>query len=291
MSALLSPLARPIHTEVAGDIESAWKDNAYLSFWDPSQRLFGTVHVSTSFNAEGRRARASLSVDGVGIEISEELPPGSFAGQAIQFDLDTGTATITSPELTVTLCATERLALADFTPGQVFPPMGGAPLHHYQATVDVRGRCRVGGRDFELNASGIRDRTWGCRDESIGIREYVWLFATFGEYSVTAIRFIGAEGFDRTDGFVLGADDSRGIDAIELTRDASGLYAEATLRLADGDSLTVRSTDRLGGFWVPMGWERRGPTMSAYDEFCAFCTGDGAKGFGVAEHGTVRMLY
>ena len=52
-----------------GDGKAAWKDNAYVSFWDPAQRAFGTLHVSTSPNAEGRRARVSLSVDGTVVEV------------------------------------------------------------------------------------------------------------------------------------------------------------------------------------------------------------------------------
>jgi hypothetical protein len=40
-----------------------------------------------------------------------------------------------------------------------------------------------------------------------------------------------------------------------------------------------------------MGSERRGPTMSAYDEFAAFASADGRSGFGLAEHGVVRRLF
>jgi hypothetical protein len=40
-----------------------------------------------------------------------------------------------------------------------------------------------------------------------------------------------------------------------------------------------------------MGWERSGPTLSAYDEFCALRTADGAVGFGLVEQGIVKRLF
>ena len=81
------------------------------------------------------------------------------------------------------------------------------------------------------------------------------------------------------------------VRAIGVVRDASGLCAEARFTLDDGERLALRSQGRQGGFWIPMSWERHGPTMSAYDEFAPFRTADGQEGFGVAEHGNVRQLY
>lgn len=285
------PLAKPVHESVPdGERDAAWKDNAYISFWDPDAAAFGTVHVSTSPNAEGRRARASIFVAGASAEVIEPLEPGSFASESINFGLD-GQVTVDAPTLTARLSATPRLALADYTPGAVIPPMGGEPVHHYQQTVDLAGPCTVEGREVDLAATGIRDRTWGYRDESLNIREYVWFFATFPDFSVTAMRFSADDDVDRVDGFVLTEDGASGIDGIAVTRDASGLCAEVRFALADGGELALGSLGRRGGFWVPMGWERRGPAMSSYDEFCAFRTGDGTEGFGVAEHGSVRQLF
>jgi hypothetical protein len=285
------PLAQPPHTTVAeGDGTSAWKDNAYVSFWDSQQRAFGTLHVSTSPNAEGRRARMSMSVDGVLVEVIEDLAPASFRSESIEFDL-AGRITVDSPDLAVNLELSPRLALGDYTPGAVIPPMGGAPVHHYQRTVDLSGPCRIRDRELTLHATGIRDRTWGYRDESLGISEYVWFFMTFPTFSVTAMRFWGDNDFDRTDGMVLRESGARHITKIEVVRDASGLCAEARFETEAGERLAMRSQGRDGGFWIPMSWERHGPTMSAYDEFCPFKMPDGTLGYGVAEHGNVRQLH
>jgi len=285
------PLAQPTHETVPeGDGKAAWKDNAYVSFWDPSQDAFGTLHVSTSPNAEGRRARMSLSVDGTAIEVIEDLDPASYKSESIEFDL-AGRVTVDHPDLSLTLDLTPRLALADYSPGAVIPPMHGAPVMHYQQTVDLTGPCVIKGRETTLNATGIRDRTWGYRDESANIKEYFWFFATFEDFSLTAMRFFADDVPERTDGFLLTEDGTRSVKTIGVVRDASGLCAEARFGLDDGETLAMRSEGRRGGFWIPMSWERHGPTMSAYDEFCAFRLPDGREGFGVAEHGNVRQLY
>jgi hypothetical protein len=285
------PLKQPPHDTIPeGDGKAAWKDNAYVAFWDPGQRAFGTLHVSTSPNAEGRRARVSMSVDGTVVEVIEELPPASFKGNAIEFDL-AGRMTVDHPELQLEATVTPRLQIADYTPGQVIPPMGGAPLHHYQVTVDVTGSCSLRGKTIALDATGIRDRTWGYRDESTNITEYFWFFATFTDWSITAMRFFAHDVPERTDGFVITQDGLRAVREIGVVRDASGLCAEARFALDDGTQLALRSQGRKGGFWIPMSWERHGPTMSAYDEFASFKTADGQEGFGVAEHGNVRQLY
>jgi hypothetical protein len=108
------------------------------------------------------------------------------------------------------------------------------------------------------------------------------------------MRFTGDAGFDRTQGFVLSQDSARPIEGLEVTRDPAGLCAAATFAQAGADPIEVRSTGRRGGFWIPMGSERRGPAMSAYDEFCGFHAAGGVEeeeGFGLAEHGTVRRLF
>jgi hypothetical protein len=285
------PLQQPLHDTVPeGDGSTAYKDNAYVSFWDPAQRTFGTLHVSTSPNAEGRRARLSMSVDGTAVEVIEELAPASYKADSIEFDL-AGRVKVDHPDLRLDATLVPRLQIADYTPGQVIPPMGGAPVQHYQVTVDLTGTCELRGNRFDLNATGIRDRTWGYRDESVNITEYFWFFATFPEWSITAMRFFANDVPERTDGFVLTADETRRITSIGVVRDASGLCAEARFGLEDGEELRLRSEGRQGGFWIPMSWERHGPAMSAYDEFAAFRTPSGQEGFGVAEHGNVRQLY
>jgi hypothetical protein len=40
-----------------------------------------------------------------------------------------------------------------------------------------------------------------------------------------------------------------------------------------------------------MGPERRGPTLSAYDEFLELVTPDGERGHGFIEHASLRRLF
>jgi len=284
------PLAQPIRTDdPAGP--SPWRDNAFLSFWDPIREIFGTLHVSTSPNAGGRRARLSVSVDGLHREVIEPLEPGSFRSESMSFDLESGRGTAAAPGIELDVATTPLFTLADFRSKEVIPRMGTEPLQHFQTTVGVSGHCRIDGHETAIDGRGIRDRTWGHRDESVNISEYVWLFATFDDFTVTAMRFHNDSGHNVTDGFVLGAHECRPVEGLTLTRDAAGLCAGAALKLADGDSLELRSGGRRAGFWVPMGDERDGPTMSCFDEFAPFTAADGRAGFGLAEHGVVRRLY
>jgi hypothetical protein len=156
--------------------------------------------------------------------------------------------------------------------------------------VSVTGRCRIGEEELAIDAVDIQDRTWG-RDESVGIVEYAFFFLTFATFSITAMRFIGSEGFNRTDGFLLTESAAEPIEALSITRDPAGLCAAVEFQPHTGEALQARSLGRRGGFWVPMGPERRDPAMSAYDEFAPFRTAGGETGFGIAEHGTVRQLF
>jgi hypothetical protein len=89
---------------------------------------------------------------------------------------------------------------------------------------------------------------------------------------------------------VLRERDTEVVKSIGVIRDASGRCAGAIFELENGEEWPARSLWRKGGFWIPMSWERHGPTMSAYDEFAPFPLADGTEGFGVAEHGFVRKL-
>lgn len=142
-----------------------------------------------------------------------------------------------------------------------------------------------------IDGRGIRDRTWGHRDESVNISEYAWIFVTFADFSVTVMRFLGDGGHDVTDGFVLDEHGCQPVDGMALTRDATGLCAGVVLSRNGGHVFEMRSNGRRAGFWVPMGEERAGPAMSCFDEFASFTTTGGRAGFGLAEHGVVRRLF
>lgn len=284
------PLAEPVHGPVP-DGRPPWKDNAFLTFWEPENHVFGNVHVSTSPNAEGRRARITAYVGGRLTEIVEDLKPGTFTGDSVAFGLDEPT-TISGPGLSGELRSTPLFALADYTAGSVIPPLvPGEPLHHYQRAARVHGTLTLDGRSVEINGHGFRDRTWGYRDESANISEYIALMFTFPEHAYSVIRLRGADGADLTEGYTLTEDASTRITAVSVTRDASSLLAHTTLGIDGGDEVTLSRRHRHGGFWLPMGWERHGPTMGAYDEFFEVQDASGNSGFGMAEHGIVRHLY
>jgi len=54
-------------------------------------------------------------VDGIVTELIETLDPGTFASESIAFDL-AGRITVDSPDLSMALDVTQRLALANFSP-------------------------------------------------------------------------------------------------------------------------------------------------------------------------------
>jgi hypothetical protein len=272
------------------DGRPAFRDNAYLGFWDGGGEVIGAFHVSTSPNAEGRRARISLAAGGRPVEVVEPLDPGTYTSTSIDFDLDRR-ITVDSPALSGEIICTPVFAVADYSTGSIIPPLiPEEPLQHYQQAARVQGRFTVAGRDVEIDGFGMRDRTWGYRDESVSIAEYVAVTAVFPGFALTCMRFAGPDGSDRTEGYRLGRT-AEPFAAMGITRDASGLLAAAHLTLAGGEALEMVVGERLGGFWVPMGWERRGPTMSAYDEFDWVQTADGTEGVTLTEQGVVRRLF
>ena len=290
LTSVWGPLSEPIHTEPLPKGRPAFRDNAYLGFWDRGGEVVGAFHVSTSPNAEGRRARLSLAAGGRVTEVVEPLEPYSFTSASIGFDLDRR-ITVDGPGLAGELTCTPLFALADYSKGSIIPPLiPDEPLQHFRRAARVQGRFSLGGRDVTIDGFGIRDRTWGYRDESVSIAEYIAVTAVFDDFALTTMRFVGADGTDRTEGYRLG-ETAEPVAALGVTRDASGLLAAAHLTMDGGAPLELRVTGRLGGLWVPMGWERRGPTMSAYDEFDRARSSDGAEGVTLTEQGVVRRIF
>lgn len=285
-------LAHPIRQDHPGKGKPPWKDNAYVGFWDPHNDVYGVVHVSTSPNAEGRRARASVSVRGRTAEVVETLEPGTWVSESITFDPQ-GRLEVRTADFTAALDMGLRGPYCDYSKGGAVPHLEDSePLRHLQGAVTVHGKVRVGDETATMAGAGIRDRTWGFRDESAQFPEYFALVLDFGDRMTSTMRFArpgGGEsvtdGYLMSDGVPVGADQLSG-----LTRDASGLFAAAQVTTSEGEVLDVRRHERRAGFWVPMGWERQGPTMSSYDEFFTFRTGDGRIGNGMVEQGIVRML-
>jgi len=288
-------LAEPLHGPVP-DGRPAYKDNAYLVFWSDDRDVLGVVHFSTSPNAEGRRARFSISIGGKAIEIIEDLDPFTYCSDSLEFGLDDA-ITVDTPQLSGTLRSTPLFAAADYTEGQVIPVLvAGEPVEHHQQAAMVTGRFSLeDGSVLEFTGRAMRDRTWGYREESANIAEYLAILVVFDDHALTVMRFKSTDGTDVTDGFLL-PDASSGrpverLTGMTVTRDAAGLLAAVDVNFADGSTRLYESAGRAGGFWVPMGWTRSGPTMSAFDEFVALRGPDGNEAFGMAEHGIVRNLF
>jgi hypothetical protein len=285
------PLSEPIHNDVPADAPP-WRDNAFLIFFDPRHELYGTLHVSTSPNAEGRRARVSIQLGERMIELVEPLEPGSFTSQSISFDAG-ASFEITSERVSGTVTTVPLFALADYTGDNspaAFNLDKDRPLMHYQRAATVTGSLTIDGQQLEIAGTGFRDRTWGFRDESSSVAEYFGFMFVFDDFAVTAMRLLGGDDSDVTLGF-RASEDAVPVTGIELTRDASGLFASTRIEFAEGPPLEARLTRRTAGFWCPMGWERRGPTLGAYDEFCELRSGTGERGLGLIEQGVVKRLY
>jgi hypothetical protein len=284
------PLAHPIRSEPVTDDAPPWKDNSYLAFWDPEQQINGVVHVSTSPNAAGRRARASLQIGGATAEIAEDLEAGTFKSASIELDLE-GRVSVRTPEMTIEIEMAPRGVAADYTAGAAIPELvPGEPLQHFQQAAIVTGRVSLGDAESEVDAVGLRDRTWGYRDESQMWPEYIALIADLDGEMLSVMKFLGTDGGTKTDGYLLGSAPRKATTFTDIARDGSGLFAGATIGFEDGETLALRAAQRTGGFWVPMGWERVGPTMSAFDEVLELRAPDGRGGHGFVEQGIVRRL-
>ena len=285
------PLAEPIHADAAGPDEPTWKDNAYLSFWDVANRVFGTLHLSTSPNGEGaRRARCSVFANGEVIEIVETLEPGSFTSESIEFGFG-GTVTVTHPDLKAQLVNAPLFTPADYSLTDLIPALvPGKPLQHFQQGCTVRGTFTINGIARTMDGFGMRDRTWGFRDEAAQWVEYAGLIAVFDGVFVTAMKFLGNDGVVKADGFVITEDGPTAITEIGFRRTAAAQFLQATLGLANGGKRVVTMTSREAGFFVPMGKETDGPAFGTYDDFMTLdCAG--AKGAGLFEQGIVHRVF
>lgn len=285
------PLAEPVHTDAAGPDDPVWKDNAYLSFWDVENDLVGTLHVSTSPNGQGaRRARASVSVAGHSVEVVEELPVGAFTSDSIHFGLD-GTVRVDHPDVALDVVNRPLFVPADFAANGSIPALvPGQPLQHYQQGTTVTGTVAVGDVRRDVNALGMRDRTWGFRDESSQWVEYIGVVGVFEDRFLTVLKFLGSDGSLAADGFLIDGSGSTALEDLHITRDAAARFVSARLDRPDGTTATVTSTRRIGGFWVPMGREQEGPALGTYDDFLGFEL-EGVAGAGFVEQATLHRVF
>ena len=285
------PLSEPIHTDIP-DGARPWRDNAFVAFWDADRDVVGTLHTSTSPNAEGRRARFSVQTAGRTIELMEDLEPGSFSSESISFNAG-AEFSISSDRVQGTITTTPLFALADYTGDrspEAFSLDKEQPLMHYQRAATATGELVIDGQPIAIDGNAFRDRTWGYRDESASVAEYFGCWFILPSLAVTSMKLRGASSAEMVLGNVL-EEKATVISSASLARDASGLFAATSIETVDGRTLELRLAERRAGFWCPMGIERTGPTLSAFDEFFTVRTPDGEEGFGMCEQGILKTVF
>jgi hypothetical protein len=285
------PLSEPIHTDIP-DGARPWRDNAFVAFWDADRDVVGTLHTSTSPNAEGRRARFSVQTGGRTIELIEDLEPGSFSSESISFNAG-AEFSIATDRVSGTITTTPLFALADYTGDrspEAFSLDKEQPLMHYQRAATATGELVIDGQPIALDGNAFRDRTWGYRDESASVAEYFGCWFILPSLAVTSMKLRGSSSSEMVLGNVL-EDTATVISSASLTRDASGLFAGSSIETVDGRTLEFRIGERRAGFWCPMGIERTGPTLGAFDEFFTVRTPAGEEGFGMCEQGILKTVF
>ena len=284
-------LSEPIHADAAGAGDPVWKDNAYLSFWDCAAQVFGTVHVSTSPNApDTRRARFSVSVAGRTTEVVETLDAGTFSSDSIHFGLD-GRVRVEHPSVRAELVNAPLFVAADYTVNNAIPALGeAAPLQHFQQACTVTGSVTVEGQTVVTAGHGMRDRTWGFRDETSQWVEFAALFAVDDSAFVSAMKFRRVDDTLTADGVVVDSAGTTAITGITFARDGAAQFRWARLELADKTSRRIALDARHGGFRVPAGpAETDGPALGVYDDFLSFDI-DGRSGAGIFEQAILHRV-
>jgi len=266
-----------------------WRDNAYAGFWDTQQNVFGVVHVSTSPNAPGTRARFSVLVDGRAVEVVEPLPPGSFRSSSIDVDLPAARVLVDHPGVHAELEFTPRFVEADYSATGVLPDLvEGISLQHFQQGANVVGRIEVHGRTVTIDGQAFRDRTWGPRDESAAWSEYAVIAGCTPAFDYTVMRFRDTRDRTATHGFLIRPEGAVPVDGLALIRDAAGMITQATVTGPDATRVLLEMTRGRGGFWVPMGTGGPPPVLSAYDDAVDVSV-DGVTGAGFTEQAVLRL--
>jgi hypothetical protein len=129
------------------------------------------------FTSDGLRFRSNVS--GVALQPGDRSETHMGWGSAIRIDLDSLTLLARFPDCEA------NLRFEDFFPRYDYLALVGLAMpeghsgHHFEVAGRMTGRVRLGDREFQVNALGYRDRSWGGRrwDTMRGTR---WWPAVFG---------------------------------------------------------------------------------------------------------------
>ena len=245
-----------------------WKDNSYIAFWDVPNQVLGSFHVSTSPNAPGgRRARCSVNVGGKVFEIIEDLEPGTFTSSSIDYGLD-GRISVRHPKLQADLVNTPLFTPADYSVGGVVPELvPGKPLQHFQQGLEMKGTLRLDGTETTVHGQGLRDRTWGFRDEATTWIDYIGVVGVFGDTFITIMKFLGSNGDLKTDGFIIDKDGARSVTDMGIGRNAAELVRKIQAAQfhrggGHGPGFARYADDGIAGIMPPAGLCRiEGPIL------------------------------
>ena len=276
------------------EVGIAWRDNAVFVWWDPESETYGQVHVSTTPNGEGSRARAAVTVAGRPFEINEPLPPGTFASESISVDL-TGHVTVNHERLVLDLRLEPLFTPVDWASIRALPEARpGMTLNHYQHGAVARGTVIIDDESSKFEGTAWRDRTWGYREESAQWLEYFYLTSVFGhDHAIVLWKVLGADQRTRMFGAHISDEGQVPIDTFTVVRDPAANFAGGTVDLPSG-RLTLNVVPKrtpFTGWWLPMGCTRQeGPTFCEFDEYFVLTSSDGDRGAGLAAHGILRSI-
>jgi hypothetical protein len=272
----------------AGPGDPVYRDNAFLAFWSLERNLYGEGHVSTSPNSDGRRARFTIYNSGRVTELEEELAPGSFESESIRFD-PRGSLSVDAGDLTARIEYNPRFCVGDYTTNAVLGVVKESTLEHYQQGVNVAGELTIARETVEFACRGIRDRTFGYRDEPRQWIDGVGFCATFDDFDFTAIRNVTDDGNAITDGFILSEDGPRRLVEMTFVYDPILLH-HADLKFEDGSRRTISRTGRqYCPIWFPQGPVTAAPAMTTWSEYCHFDAW-GSPGQGLVGHWVRRIV-
>lgn len=286
------PLATPVHTDVEPRDEdgTSWWDYALFCWWDPANEVYVMTHHMTSPDeAKPGRTRVSATVGERSVEVIEHTKPHSHDGDTITVDLG-GHLEVHHPDLELDVRVEPLFQHIDFHAAKGLPTLKrDRPLHHFQHPQRARGKISLKGDERQFSGTGLRDRTWGFRNESAQWDEYQHLMAEIDDSFIVLLKVRGTvDDTQRNMGFLLTGAGQENVD-FAFALNGAGLFQDVTVELPSG-ALTLEIVERPAAFWVPMGWRQTGRVFSAYDEFVLMRPEDGRDVAGLATYGIRRRL-
>jgi hypothetical protein len=286
------PLATPIHHDVVpiDDDGTPWRDYALFCWWAPDSDVYVmTHHMSSPDPSFPGRTRVSAWAGGTSFELIEIPDRGTYRSKHISVEL-AGRLVVDHPELRLDATLDPMYQPIDFHALKGLPSnRADRPLHHYQQPQRATGTVTVRGERRDFDGVGLRDRTWGYRNESSQWEEYQYLMADVGDQFLVFWKLKGISGPQIDLALLLADDGQQQLEHFMFARNGSGLLNDVEVRLPTG-TVSIQIAERPVGFWVPQGGRQTGPTFSAYDEFVRLTLGDGRRGSGLATYGILRKL-